>query len=151
MISFRYFSQCGRGSAGLHDQVRLLLGRHQPDRRHQQDGSQGEEPVWWAPVTLSSFQSFLALARRRFNLTALDSILAAPPTAELEPLVEGRIAQTDEEDMGMSYDELAQYGRLRKPGNCGPYSMFMKLVHRWGQQRQLTPTEVANKVKLFFR
>ena len=107
--------------------------------------------VWWTPVTLSSFQAFLSLARRRFNLTALDSILAAPPTAELEPLVEGRIAQTDEEDMGMSYDELAQYGRLRKPGNCGPYSMFMKLVHRWGQQRQLTPTEVANKVKLFFR
>ena len=107
--------------------------------------------MWWTPVILSSFQAFLSLARRRFNLTALDSILAAPPTAELEPLVEGRIAQTDEEDMGMSYDELAQYGRLRKPGNCGPYSMFMKLVHRWGQQRQLTPTEVANKVKLFFR
>merc|ERR1719373_1016057 len=27
----------------------------------------------------------------------------------------------------------------------------MNLVHLWGRQRQLTPTEVANKVKLFFR
>ena len=102
-------------------------------------------------ISKTDLKSFLLLARRRFNLTALDSILSAPPTAELEPLVEGRIAQTDEEDMGMSYEELAQYGRLRKPGNCGPYSMFMKLVHRWGQQRQLPPAEVASKVKLFFR
>ena len=102
-------------------------------------------------ISKTDLKSFLLLARQRFNLTALDSILSAPPTAELEPLVEGRIAQTDEEDMGMSYEELAQYGRLRKPGNCGPYSMFMKLVHTWRHQRQLSPSEVASKVKLFFR
>lgn len=51
----------------------------------------------------------------------------------------------------MSYAELAQYGRLRKPGCCGPYSMFMKLAHTWGRERDLTPQEVAKKVKLFFR
>ena len=33
------------------------------------------------------------------QLTALDSILTAPPTAELEPLRDGKLAQTDEEDM----------------------------------------------------
>lgn len=44
------------------------------------------------------------------------SILGAPPTAELEPLLDGQIAQTDEQDMGMSYADLAAYGRLRKPG-----------------------------------
>merc|ERR1719433_1239807 len=102
-------------------------------------------------ISKTDLKSFLLLARRRFNLSALDSILSAPPTAELEPLQDGQIAQTDEQDMGMSYDELSVYGRLRKPGNCGPYSMFMKLVHRWGQQRQLGPAEVASKVKLFFR
>jgi len=53
--------------------------------------------------------------------------------------------------MGMSYEDLSQYGRLRRPGNCGPYSMFMKLVHQWGQERDLSPKEVADKVKLFFR
>ena len=35
------------------------------------------------------------------------------------------------QDMGMTYAELSDYGRLRKPGACGPYSMFMKL----GKQR----------------
>jgi len=102
-------------------------------------------------ISKADLKKFLSLARTKFSLTALDSILSAPPTAELEPLVEGRLAQTDEQDMGMSYNELAQYGRLRKPGNCGPYSMFMNLVHTWGKERDLTPQEVANKVKLFFR
>ena len=45
---------------------------------------------------------------------------------------------------------LPRYGRLRKPGACGPYSMFMKLVHEWGTSQQLTPEEVAKKVKFFF-
>lgn len=46
------------------------------------------------------------------------SILAAPPTAELEPLVDGYV-QTDEVDMGMTYDELSQYGILRKIYKAG--------------------------------
>ena len=102
-------------------------------------------------ISKTDLKQFLILARKRFSLSALDSILSAPPTAELEPLVEGKLAQTDEQDMGMSYNELSQYGRLRKPGCCGPYSMFMNLVHTWGKERDLTPQEVANKVKLFFR
>lgn len=42
--------------------------------------------------------------------------------------------------MGMSYDDLSIYGRLRKVQNCGPYSMFVKLVQQWGNR--LSPTEV---------
>jgi NAD+ synthase (glutamine-hydrolysing) len=34
--------------------------------------------------------------------------------------------------MGMTYDELSIFGRLRKIDRCGPYSMFAKLVHEWG-------------------
>jgi len=102
-------------------------------------------------ISKTDLKQFLALARTRFSLSALDSILNAPPTAELEPLVEGKLAQTDEQDMGMSYNELGQYGRLRKPGCCGPYSMFTNLVHTWGKERDLSPHEVATKVKLFFR
>jgi len=30
--------------------------------------------------------------------------VAAPPSAELEPIREGEEAQTDEQDMGMTYD-----------------------------------------------
>ena len=31
-------------------------------------------------------------------------MVAAPPSAELEPIREGEEAQTDEQDMGMTYD-----------------------------------------------
>lgn len=69
-------------------------------------------------------------------------------------------------DMGMTYDELSVFGRLRKVEKCGPYSMFTKLVARWS--RTLSPlqvrhrvtsraslslirvTQIAEKVKLFF-
>jgi len=34
--------------------------------------------------------------------------------------------------MGMTYDELSVFGRLRKVEKCGPYSMFTKLVREWG-------------------
>ena len=58
------------------------------------------------------------------------SILQAPPTAELEPIT-ADYYQTDEEDMGMTYRELSEYGRLRKIHLCGPYSMFTKLCETW--------------------
>lgn len=61
---------------------------------------------------------------------ALHSILQAPPTAELEPITPDYY-QTDEEDMGMTYRELSEYGRLRKIHLCGPYSMFTKLCETW--------------------
>jgi len=101
-------------------------------------------------ISKADLKSFLGYASEKFKLSALTGILSAPPTAELEPLREGSLVQTDEQDMGMSYAELSVYGRLRKPGACGPYSMFMKLVHDWGNERKLTPEEVAKKVKFFF-
>jgi len=33
--------------------------------------------------------------------------------------------------MGVTYDELSVFGRLRKVDKCGPYSTFTKLVHEW--------------------
>ncbi len=100
-------------------------------------------------ISKTDLKSFLAFARIKLNLPALDDILGAAPTAELEPLKDGKIAQTDEEDMGMSYQDLSIYGRLRKQQNCGPYSMFCKLIHLWHGKH--TPAETAKKVKLFFR
>lgn len=50
--------------------------------------------------------------------------------------------------MGMTYDELSVYGRLRKIDKCGPYSMFTNLVQKWGSF--LSPTEIADKVKHFW-
>lgn len=50
--------------------------------------------------------------------------------------------------MGMTYEELSVFGRLRKISKCGPFSMFENLLHDWG--KNLSPTEIATKVKMFF-
>lgn len=70
-------------------------------------------------------------------------------TLQLQPLAQGQIAQTDEQDMGMTYNELSQFGKLRKIDNCGPFSMYCKLVQTWSDT--CTPKQVADKVKHFFR
>nr|CAD7569878.1 unnamed protein product [Timema californicum] len=100
-------------------------------------------------ISKTDLKSFLGYARTRFNLPILSEIVSAPPTAELEPLSAGKLTQTDEEDMGMTYVELNEFGRLRKKNLCGPYSMFCKLIHTW--QGHCTPEQVAEKVKHFFR
>jgi NAD+ synthase (glutamine-hydrolysing) len=79
-------------------------------------------------------------AYTNLGYTALKEIDAAAPTAELEPLVDGQVTQTDEQDMGMTYDELSTFGRLRKMARTGPYSMFRKLLVVWSH---LTPVQVS--------
>ncbi|XP_051797998.1 glutamine-dependent NAD(+) synthetase isoform X1 [Acanthochromis polyacanthus] len=100
-------------------------------------------------ISKTDLKSFLLYCIEKFQLTALRHILAAPPTAELEPLTDGQVSQTDEADMGMTYSELSVIGRLRKISKCGPFSMFCKLIHMW--KDALSPAEVAQKVKHFFR
>uniref|UniRef100_A0A8C8H7G0 NAD/GMP synthase domain-containing protein n=1 Tax=Oncorhynchus tshawytscha TaxID=74940 RepID=A0A8C8H7G0_ONCTS len=95
------------------------------------------------------FTNFLQYCVEKFQLTALRSIMAAPPTAELEPLTDGQVSQTDEPDIGMTYSELSVIGRIRKISKCGPYSMSCKLIHTW--REVLSPPEGAAKVKHFFQ
>ena len=47
--------------------------------------------------------------------------------------------------MGMTYDELSVFGRLRKVHRCGPYSMFTKLLYMW--KDKYTVTEVSSLAK----
>ncbi|KAF8507701.1 hypothetical protein JB92DRAFT_3083999 [Gautieria morchelliformis] len=98
-------------------------------------------------VNKTDLRMFIAYARDAFDLPILDSFLDAAPTAELEPITETYV-QCDAVDLGMTYDELAVYGRIRKVEKCGPYSMFTKLVHEWGSF--LSPTQIAEKVKYFY-
>lgn len=51
--------------------------------------------------------------------------------------------------MGMTYAELGVYGTLRKISRLGPVGMFQRLVVQWGDN--YTPSQVAEKVKHFFR
>ncbi|EPQ56621.1 glutamine-dependent NAD synthetase with GAT domain-containing protein [Gloeophyllum trabeum ATCC 11539] len=98
-------------------------------------------------ISKTDLKKFIAYAQEMFDLPILKNFLDATPTAELEPITENYV-QSDEADMGMTYDELSIFGRLRKVEKCGPYSMFQKLVHDWGSF--LSPTQIAEKVKLFF-
>lgn len=100
-------------------------------------------------ISKSDLKMFLKYFRKKYSLSAIDDIINATPTAELEPLVDGNITQSDEMDMGMTYDELSIYGKLRKQNYCGPYSMFCKLLMLWSNQH--TPEQIAEKVKHFFR
>ncbi|XP_054002017.1 glutamine-dependent NAD(+) synthetase isoform X1 [Hylaeus anthracinus] len=99
-------------------------------------------------IAKNDLKSFLAYFRRKHGLSALDGILDAPPTAELEPLQAGQLSQLDEVDMGMTYKELGTFGRLRKQECAGPFMMFCRLVHMW---EKCSPKEVADKVKHFYR
>lgn len=100
-------------------------------------------------ISKMDLKSFLRYCTEHFQLSALRKVLAAPPTAELEPLINGQVSQTDEADMGMTYVELSVIGRLRKISRCGPYSMFCKLIEMW--KETCSPSQVAIKVKHFFR
>eukprot|EP00045_Choanoeca_perplexa_P012688 m.139808 g.139808 ORF g.139808 m.139808 type:complete len:698 (-) comp16099_c0_seq4:1105-3198(-) len=99
-------------------------------------------------ISKGDLRRFILYAGKRYKLPSLAEIQAAPPTAELEPITED-YTQADEDDMGMTYAELANYGRLRKVDKCGPVSMFYKLTGIWGET--LTYKEIADKVKFFFR
>lgn len=98
-------------------------------------------------ISKTDLKAFIAYARDAFSLPILHSFLTAVPTAELEPITESYV-QADEADMGMTYDELSVFGRLRKNLKCGPYSMFNKLLQQWGPT--MGPERVAEKVKLFW-
>ncbi len=98
-------------------------------------------------ISKVDIRRFLIWAANNKGYSTLHAIVAAPPTAELEPIT-ASYTQADEADMGMSYAELSQFGRLRKIDRCGPYNMFEKLLFEWDH---LPPSEVAAKVKRFFR
>lgn len=105
-----------------------------------------------ADITIGSISKhdlrrFLRWAATHLGYASLAEIEAAPHTAELEP-IRSNYNQLGEVDMGMTYEELSVYGRLRKIFHYGPVSMFQNLCYKWGAK--LTPSEVADKVKHFF-
>lgn len=94
-------------------------------------------------IDLKRFLEYAAINRQ---IPSLIEIVNATPTAELEPITESYI-QSDEVDMGMSYEELGVFGRLRKLSRCGPVAMYERLCHIWSH---LPVATVAEKVKRFF-
>lgn len=109
-------------------------------------------------IDKSDLKRFIAWAETNFNIPCLHEFLDAVPTAELEPISDTYV-QSDEADMGMTYDELTTFGRLRKVNKLGPFGMFQHLLHHWTKDRKrgaeddgptYEPREIAEKVKRFF-
>jgi NAD+ synthase (glutamine-hydrolysing) len=93
-------------------------------------------------------KKFLSYCLKHEDIKSLEGVLSIAPSAELRPQEEGKKAQTDEEDIGITYEELSLLGQLRKDYKCGPYSMFRRLQSIW---KDRSTEHVLNKVKLFFR
>ncbi|CAD1809308.1 Glutamine-dependent NAD(+) synthetase [Candida parapsilosis] len=101
-------------------------------------------------ISKTDLKRFIAWAEKEFDLPILHEFITATPTAELEPITKDYV-QSDEVDMGMTYDELSRFGTLRKVDKCGPLAMFIKLYHEWSQPPyNLTAEQVAEKVKRFW-
>ena len=92
---------------------------------------------------------FLAWASDARGMPSLKRVLAAKSSAELQPVAaDGTQAQLSEDEMGMTFDEIAVYRKLRVDERCGPVLMYHKLRDIWPT---VEPRALAEKVKTFFR
>ena len=65
-------------------------------------------------ICKGDLKSFLLWAADHMKMPSLKTVVAAPPTAELEPITND-YKQEDEVDMGMSYKELGVFGMTFPP------------------------------------
>ena len=100
-------------------------------------------------ISKADLRSFLRWGAINLGYPTLAEVEKAPPTAELEPIRENYV-QTDEEDMGMTYEELGVYGRLRKIARLGPLAMVKRLYYAEWANKGLSAKEIGEKVKKFF-
>ncbi|XP_055388575.1 uncharacterized protein LOC129617270, partial [Condylostylus longicornis] len=107
-------------------------------------------------ISKVDLRAFLRWSVVNLGYNSLIDIVNAQPTAELRPIDEATTGkevhtQTDEDDMGLTYEELGIFGKLRKVLRCGPVSMMRSLaLTEKSPFSQLSLAEVAGKVKHFF-
>ncbi|KAF7639326.1 Glutamine-dependent NAD(+) synthetase [Meloidogyne graminicola] len=99
-------------------------------------------------ISKHDLRKFLQYVNSTHKFVYLQGIINSIPTAELKPLKNGQIIQTDEEDIGLTYNELSEFGKLRKPECLGPVGMFKNLLNNW---KGTSYEQIAQKVELFFR
>ncbi|KNG90250.1 glutamine-dependent NAD(+) synthetase [Aspergillus nomiae NRRL 13137] len=98
-------------------------------------------------ISKVDLKKFIAWSRDSFEIPILHEFLNATPTAELEPITSTYV-QSDEADMGVTYAELSTFGYLRKVAKLGPWSMYERLLHVWGNE--YSPREIYEKTRHFF-
>lgn len=99
-------------------------------------------------ISKTDLKRFIKYAETAFELPILQQFLDAIPTAELEPITDSYV-QSDEADMGFTYDELSTLGRLRKTMKLGMVGMFERLVEEWSDH--MAPRQVYSKVADFMK
>ncbi|KAI4238242.1 MAG: hypothetical protein L6R40_005782 [Gallowayella cf. fulva] len=97
-------------------------------------------------ISKGDLSNFLRFAKTEYGLDILESFISATPTAELEPITNDYV-QSDEVDMGCTYNELGLFGRLRKINKLGPWSMWIRLCKEWPNR---SPTEVYRKTRFLW-
>lgn len=100
-------------------------------------------------ISKTDLKLYIAYAQEAYDLPVLYDFIHAIPTAELEPIT-GTYVQSDEADMGITYDDLSILGTLRKVHMLGPFGMWEHLVHQWSPQK-MSPRQVYDKVKFFYQ
>jgi NAD+ synthase (glutamine-hydrolysing) len=98
-------------------------------------------------ISKVDLKSFMLWACENFSYSGLKDIALAAPSAELKPLSEGKILQTDEEDLGLTYPEMSELGRLRRIHHLGPYFSFKSLLSNW----DMPASTICTKVKRFYQ
>ena len=120
-------------------------------------------------ISKTDLKRFIAWAQQKFELPVLAKFLDAVPTAvslfplaslwllqvqltndlkELEPTTSS-YTQSDEVDMGCTYSELSDFGRLRKVERLGPYGQFCNLLVLW--REKMSPRQIYEKVAFLNR
>ena len=99
-------------------------------------------------ISKTDLKRYIAWATTNFSLPILTSFLDAVPTAELEPITDSYV-QSDEIDMGFTYDQLSVLGRLRKTFKLGMVGMFERLAVDWSGE--MSPRQVYTKVADFMK
>ena len=97
-------------------------------------------------ICKNDLYKFLRWGAEHMGYTSLFAIANAPASAELEPVTKEH-KQISEVDMGLTFEELGIFGKLRKIAHMGPVSIYEKLKNVWDF---LSPVSIAEKVKLFF-
>lgn len=84
-------------------------------------------------INKTDLKMFLKWFANDAKLDVFREIAEAKPSAELRPFDPNSSysTQDDEEEMGLTYAELDEFGRMRKIERCGPLSMFERLVIKW--------------------
>lgn len=102
-------------------------------------------------ISKTDAKAFQRWVRDTWALSIMTEFIEATPSAELLPLSAGEQDDESDSEMGFTYNELSEFGILRKVHKLGPWSTYLRLLGDWKERPGFGPREIADKVMRFFR